>query len=86
VQSKPKDQGRIWIWAFLAFIAISQVYLVQELLVAFAVFALGFAAVASVVLGLYMLPDCWRLAAARFAAIRRPVMHMASVHGNQKAA
>jgi hypothetical protein len=87
VQSKLKDKGRICIWAFLAVMAMSQVYVVQELLVAFAVFVLAFAAVASVVLGLYLLPDCWALAAARFATIRRPVMHIAAVvHENQKAA
>jgi hypothetical protein len=87
VQTKLKDNGRIWLWGFLAVIVMSQVYVVQELLAAFVLFALGFAAIAFVVAGLYMLQHCWELAVARLADIHQPVMNVASVsRENQKAA
>jgi hypothetical protein len=87
VQTKLKDNGRIWLWGFLAVIVMSQVYVVQELLAAFVLFALGFAAIAFVVAGLYMLRHCWELAVARLADIRQPVMNVASVsRENRKAA
>jgi hypothetical protein len=87
VQTKLKDNGRIWLWGFLAVIVMSQVYVVQELLAAFVLFALGFAAIAFVVAGLYMLQHCWELAVARLADIRQPVMNVASVsRESQKAA
>ena len=76
--------------------ALAQLYVVRELLAAFALFALGFAALALVVASLYMLQKSWELAVARLAAFRQPVIarvtHMASVgnmarvgHENQKA-
>jgi ABC-type molybdate transport system permease subunit len=87
VQTKLKDNGRMWLWGFLAVIVMSQLYVVRELLAAFALFALGFATIAFVVASLYMLPHCWELAVARLADIRRPVMNVASVsRENQKAA
>jgi hypothetical protein len=87
VQTKLKDNGRMWLWGFLAVIVMSQLYVVQELLAAFALFALGFATIAFVVASLYMLQHSWELAAARLADIRRPVMNVASVNReNQKAA
>jgi ABC-type molybdate transport system permease subunit len=87
VQTKLKDNGRMWLWGFLAVIVMSQLYVVWELLAAFALFALGFATIAFVVATLYMLPYCWELAVARLADIRRPVMNVASVRReNQKAA
>jgi uncharacterized membrane protein YhaH (DUF805 family) len=87
VQTKLKDNGRMWLWGFLAVIVMSQLYVVRELLAAFALFALGFAMIAFVVASLYMLPHCWELAVARLADIRRPVMNVASVsRENQKAA
>src|SRR6266850_6942661 len=58
VQTKLKDNGRIWLWGFLGVIVMSQLYVVQELLAAFALFALGFAAIAFVVASLYMLQHC----------------------------
>jgi hypothetical protein len=78
VQSKFKDTGRIWLWGFLAIIALAQFYVVRELLAAFAIFVLGFAALAFVVASLYMLQKSWELAVARFAALRQPVINMAS--------
>lgn len=87
MQIKRKDNGRMGLWGFLAVIVISQLYVVRELLAAFALFALAFATIAVVVAGLYMLPHCWELAVVRFADFRRPVMNVASVtRENQKAA
>ena len=100
MQSKLMDSGRKWLWGFLAVIALAQLYVVRELLAAFAIFALGFAALAFVVVSLYMLQKSWELAMARVSAYRRPVIgmarpssNMASVanlgpvgHENQKAA
>jgi hypothetical protein len=87
VQTKLKDNDRKWLWAFLAVIVMSQLYFVQELLAVFALFALGFAAIALVVASLYMLQHCWELAVVRLADIRRPVMNVAPVsRENQKAA
>jgi hypothetical protein len=77
VQSKLKDNGRIWLWGFLAVIALAQLYVVRELLAAFAIFTLGFAALALVVASLYMLQKSWELAVVRLAAFRHPVMNMA---------
>jgi hypothetical protein len=79
VQSKLKDTGRIWLWGFLAVIALAQFYVVRELLAAVALFAIGFAALAFVVASLYMLQKSWELAVARVSAFRRPVLSMARV-------
>lgn len=79
MQSKFEDTGRTWLWAFLAVIALAQFYVVRELLAAFAIFVLGFAALAAVVGSLYLLQKSWELAAARLAVLRRPVMNIASV-------
>jgi len=79
VQTKLKDSGRIWLWGFLAVIALAQLYVVRELLAAFALFAVGFAALAFVVASLYLLQKSWQLAVARLAAIRQPVINMATV-------
>jgi hypothetical protein len=87
VQTKVKDNGRMGLWGFLAVIVISQLYVVRELLAAFALFALGFATIAFVVASLYMLAHCGELIAARFASVRQPVMDVASAsRENQKAA
>jgi hypothetical protein len=79
VQAKSKDNGRMWLWGFLAVIALSQLYVVRELLVAFALFALGFLAIALVVTSLFMLQKSWELAVARLAVLRHPVINIASV-------
>ena len=84
---KVTDKGRTWMWGLLAVIAMSQLYVVWELLAAFALFAVGFAMIALVVASLYMLQNCWELAVARFAGMRRRVMDVASVGSEiQKAA
>ena len=86
MQTKLKDNGRMGLWGFLAVIVISQLYVVRELLAALAFFALGFAAIAFVTASLYMLAHCGELIAARFAAVRQPVMNVAASRENQKAA
>ncbi|HEY6385589.1 MAG TPA: hypothetical protein VIX91_07900 [Candidatus Acidoferrum sp.] len=92
-QANGKDHGRMWLWGFLAVIAISQLYVVRELFAAFALFAIGFVAIAVVVTSLYMLQKSWELAVARLAVLRHPVINIASVPNlgsvsreNQKAA
>jgi hypothetical protein len=87
VENRLKDNARKWLWGFLAIVALSQLYFVKELVAAFALFAIGFAAIAFVVVSLYMLHHGWALAVARFANLRQPVMNMAPVNTqNQKAA
>jgi len=87
VQTKLKDNGRMWLSGFLAVIVTSQLYVVRELLAAFALFALGFATIAFLVVSLYMLRHCWELTVARLSYIRQPVMNVPSVsRENQKAA
>ncbi len=79
MQSKFKDTGRRWLWGFLAVIALAQFYVVRELLAAFAIFALGFIALATVVATVYMLQKTWELAVTRLSALRRPAMGLAKV-------
>ena len=87
MQTKFKDNGRMWLWGFLAVIMISQLYVVRELLAAFALFALGFATIAVVIAGLYMLRHGLQLAVVRLTDFRQPVMNVATVNReNQKAA
>jgi hypothetical protein len=78
-QAKSKDNGRMWLWGFLALIAVSQLYVVRELLAAFALFALGFVAIALVVTSAYLLQKSWELAVARLAILRQPVINIANV-------
>ncbi len=95
MQTKLKDDDRKWLWGFLAVIMMSQLYFVQELLavfalftlgfaaialvIVFALFSLGFAAIALVVASLYTLQHCWELAVVRLADFRRPVMNAVPV-------
>jgi hypothetical protein len=79
VQSKLKDTGRVWLWSFLAVIVLAQFYVVRELLAAFAIFVLGFAALAAVVGTCYLLQKTAELALARLAALRHRVINIASV-------
>jgi hypothetical protein len=74
---KNKDNSRKWMWWFLGVLAALQLYFVWELLAAFALFALGFAAVALVIASLYMLQKGWEVAVARVADSGHPVMSMA---------
>jgi hypothetical protein len=93
VQIKSKDAGRKWLWGLLAVIALAQLYAVRELVAAFALFAIGFAAAAFVVGSLHMLVKCGELAVARIAVPRHPATNITSVSNmagvgpeNQKAA
>ena len=87
MQTKLRDNGRMGLWGFLAVLGMSQLYVVRELLAAFALFALGFATIAVVIAGLYMLRHGLQLAVVRLTDFRQPVMNVASVNReNQKAA
>ena len=55
---------RKWMFWLLAIAIASQFYVVQELIAAFAFFAIGFAALALVVVGLYMLQKAWEMTIA----------------------
>jgi membrane protein implicated in regulation of membrane protease activity len=62
-----KDNCRKWMWLFLAVLGALQIYAVRELLAAFALFMLGFGAVAVPVLSIYMLHKTWEATVARVA-------------------
>ena len=63
---KTEDKGRKWMWLFLGLVLALKFYFVQELIAAFVLFAFGFAAIAFVILCLYMLQKGWEVAVARF--------------------
>ena len=79
MQASPNDNRRVWLWTFLVVLVLSQLYFVRELLAAFAIFAIGFAVIAFLVVTLYMLQKSCELAFARLAALRNPVMTIANV-------
>ena len=62
-----KTEGKNWKWAWwFLFAGVGlQFYFVQELVAAFVFFAVGFAAVALVIVTLYMLQKGWEAAVAR---------------------
>jgi hypothetical protein len=72
-----KDKSRKWMWWFLGIVAAFQLYFVRELLAAFALFAVGFAVIAGLVAGVYMLQKTWEVAVARVAASAHPVVGFA---------
>jgi hypothetical protein len=74
---KTKDSKRKWMWWFLGVVLALQLYFVRELLAAFALFALGFAAIAFVVVSLYMLQKVWEAGVQRVADSRHPVVDLA---------
>lgn len=67
-----KDSRRKWMWLFLGALAAFQLYAVRELLAAFALFVLGFGAIAAVVLALYSLHKTWEAGVAWMVASRHP--------------
>jgi hypothetical protein len=77
MNTKTKDNGRKWMWWFLAVVVALQMYFVKELLAAFALFAMGFAAIAFVVVSVYMLHKGWEVAVERVAESGNPVVNMA---------
>ena len=77
---KTKDKSRKWMWWFLGMLGAMQLYFVRELLAAFALFALGFAAIAAVLGTIYMLHSGWAVAVERLAESKHPVVAYAK-HG-----
>jgi hypothetical protein len=71
---KTKDKSRKWMWGFLGVMVALQTYVVWEILAAFALFAVGFAAIAAVIGTLYMLHRTWVVAVERLADSQHPVM------------
>lgn len=74
---KIKDKSRKWMWWFLGVVLALQLYFVRELLAAFALFVLGFAAIALVVVSVYMLQKVWEAGVQRVADSQHPMMNMA---------
>jgi predicted membrane protein len=74
---KTKDSSRKWMWWFLGGVVAFQLYFVRELLAAFALFALVFAAIAIVVMSVYMLQKVWETGVQRVADSQHPVVNMA---------
>jgi len=60
-----KDNRRKWMWLFLAVLGAFQIYAIRELLAAFALFVLGFGAIAVLVLSVYFLQQTWEVVVAR---------------------
>jgi hypothetical protein len=74
---KTEDQGRKWMWGLLGTIVLFQMYFVRELLAAFALFTVVFAAIATFAVGIYVAQKSWELAVARVAESNHPAVHMA---------
>jgi hypothetical protein len=71
---KTKDKSRKWMWWLLGVVGAMQLYFVRELLAAFALFALGFGAIAAVIGAVYMLHSGWAVAVERLAESKHPVV------------
>jgi mannose/cellobiose epimerase-like protein (N-acyl-D-glucosamine 2-epimerase family) len=67
-------------WWLLASIAALQVYFVQELLAAFALFAMAFMAIAGATVSVYMLHRAWAVTVDRVADSQHPAV-LAVRHG-----
>ena len=61
-------------WLFLLVLAALQLYVVRELLAAFALFVLGFGAIAVCVGFLYFLHKAWEAGVTRVAVSQHPVI------------
>lgn len=68
---KIKDRGRKWMWWFMGAAVALQFYFVQQLIAAFAFFAIGFAAIAFVIVSLYLLHVGWEMLVARIVGRER---------------
>jgi hypothetical protein len=68
-----KDNRRKWMWLFLACLAAIQLYAVRELLAAFAIFILGFSAIAFCVGVMFFLHKSWEAGVTWAAKSRHPV-------------
>src|SRR5438445_12769810 len=71
---KNKDKSRKWMWWFLGVVLAMQLYFVRELFAAFALFVLGFGAIAFVVAALYMLHQGWAVAVEKLAVSEHPAV------------
>ncbi len=61
-------------WLLLVVLGAMQIYAVRELVAAFALFALGFGAIAVMILSVYFLQKTWEAAVARLAISRNPLV------------
>lgn len=75
-----RDKDRKWMWWLLASIVALQIYFVQELLAAFALFAMAFLAIAGATVSVYMLHRAWAVTVDRVADSRHPAV-LAVRHG-----
>jgi hypothetical protein len=68
-----KTEGRDskWMWWFLGAAIALQFFFVQQLIAALAFFAIGFAAIAFVIAGLYLLQVGWEMLVARIVGSER---------------
>ncbi|HEX8837279.1 MAG TPA: hypothetical protein VF748_10115 [Candidatus Acidoferrum sp.] len=69
-----RDKDRKWMWWLLASIVALQAYFVQELLAAFALFAMAFLAIAGATLSVYMLHRAWAVTVDRVADSQHPAV------------
>jgi uncharacterized membrane protein YhaH (DUF805 family) len=69
-----RDKDRKWMWWLLASIVALQVYFVQELLAAFALFAMAFLAIAGATVSVYMLHRAWAVTVDRVADSQHPAV------------
>lgn len=76
------DYLRTWFWWFLAVVAASQLYFFRELFAAFAIFAVIFAALAFLMVALYMLVKCGEQAMACLARLRQPAVQLHRLAGD----
>lgn len=72
-----KDTSRKWMWWFLIALAALQIYFVQELLAVYALFALGFVALALAVFSVYLVQKGWETVLARTERHSAPVLDIA---------
>ena len=68
-----KDNLRKYMWLFLGVLAALQLYAVRELLAAFAIFLLGFVAIALCIASLYLVHKAWEAGVRWAVASKHPV-------------
>jgi hypothetical protein len=71
------DISRKWMWWFLIVLGATQVHFVRELLAAYVLFALGFAALAVVALGAYLVQKAWEAGLERAEGYAGPALSLA---------
>lgn len=80
IKTKRYDKDRKWMWWLLSSIVALQIYFVQELLAAFALFAMAFLAIAGATVSVYMLHRAWAVTVDRVADSQHPAA-LAVRHG-----